>query len=244
MNFNFKYYIVILIATLILACDRDETTIDTKYIIKNYIGAVSGGAGFPNSMRLQIEFPDHEYPVQVDIQRPNRLRTAGGEKYIMVFDGKQAGYLKGAPGKEGRTQGSKLVPQEEWKDFEVDMAWYMPAFLDFPTTFSGTDTIDGSGVYKLETVLPLGGKMQYFIGQQNFQIKKITAEVEVGGKKYFPHREFSDYQTTGGFHFPRAFNYSYREEQGPLAKILSIEFNAPFPENHFSLPAIAQDTSQ
>ena len=236
MNKSIIFFIILCVTAACTQTSRPIKTADS--IIEAYKKSAgdSGKMDSIKSLHFEIEFPGHDYLVIVDVQRPDKIRTSGGDKYILVFDGKRAAYLKGAPSESGQETGSRLLPKNEWKDFEVDRAWYLPAFLDYPATLAGMDTVNSIPVYQLKTTLPLGAKMTYYLDTRNYRIRKISAEVEMDGKTYFPHREYSNYRTVNGFAVADSFTYSYTEETGPTAVVKAVSINNDYLADFFKIP--------
>ena len=97
------------------------------------------------TMRTAQHWPDHGI-IRYEIKRPNLVKMGDD----LVFDGERAAWLTG-----------ELVPEEEWKDFEMDIGWYVPAFFDYPAEYLGTEVIDNIETHILRVTLPLGAVMTY-----------------------------------------------------------------------------------
>jgi len=181
------------------------------------------------TLRLVQRFPDHAGLIHSEIMRPNRLRMGDS----LVFDGERASWLP-----DMSPDGTLLVPQEEWKDFEVDIAWYVPAFFDHPAEYLGMETVDGIETHILQVTLPLGGVMTYNLDAQTYLVHRASALVILYGEEYRPERTFSDYRMVDGVLYPHAFTYSGRDGVEVLtATMESVEFNIPLDDERFSVPA-------
>jgi predicted aspartyl protease len=195
-----------------------------------------GGAGkiaSVRTLRITVDYPNRKIPCVVEIKRPNRIRSEAD--YILVYDGKRCGYLKGAPSKDGRDPGPKLLPAEEGKDFEVDIAFFFPAFFDYPAQYEGLGTVEGREYHKMAVVLPLGIKVTYFLDAKTFIPARIVAEIPNKGVVYKCEHAVGDYARTDGLLFPRT---SDAQSWGPpgLAKITSVEVNVPLGDDRFEMP--------
>ncbi|MBU0494976.1 MAG: hypothetical protein KKA73_17520 [Chloroflexi bacterium] len=178
------------------------------------------------TMRFTQNFPDHAGLIRYEIKRPNRVRMGDD----LVFDGERASWL------EGRSpDGTLLVPQEEWKDFEVDIAWYVPAFFDYPAEYMGTETLDDVETHKLQVALPLGAVMTYYLDAQTYLVYRAIARFTIGGQEYHPERTYSDYRLHDGILYSYAFTYEGRTGVF-TATMRSIEFNVPLGDERFAVP--------
>jgi predicted aspartyl protease len=170
----------------------------------------------------------------VEIKRPNRIRSEA--HYILVFNGKRAGYLKGAPSADGKDPGATLLPVEEGRDFEVDIAFWFPAFFDYPAEYMGLETVEGKASHKIGVVLPMGIRMIYLLDARTFLPARIMAEIPSGGETYRCEHVVGNYERTNGLLFPRT---STADSWGPKgrATITSVEVNVPLGDDRFEVPA-------
>jgi hypothetical protein len=195
-----------------------------------------GGAGklaAIKTLRFKVTYPGDQRVYTIDVRRPNRFRHEAD--FVLVFNGTRAGFLKGAPPKDGKDPGPQLVEAESWKDFEVDLAFTFPAFLDYPARYRGLETLDGREVHALVVALPLGTGMTYLLDATTFLPVKMVADVPFGGETYHPERVVGDYGETGGVLFPRSFTSTGWGPKGS-ATVVSLEVNIPFPNNSFEMP--------
>lgn len=185
------------------------------------------------TLRLSVDYPGYKVPCVVEIKRPNRIRSEAD--YILVFDGKRCGYLRGAPSKDGRDPGPKLLPAEEGRDFEVDIAFFFPAFFDYRAEYAGLESADGKECHKVAVVLPMGIRMTYFLDAQTFLPARIVAGIPDKGAVYQCEHVLGDYERTDGLLFPRT---SDAQSWGPpgRAKITSVEVNVPLDDARFAMP--------
>jgi len=175
------------------------------------------------TMRFAQRFPDHARPVHYEIKRPNCVRM-GDE---LVFDGTRAAWLTG-----------ELVPEGEWKDFEVDIAWYIPAFFDYASDYLGTETLDGIETHRLQVVLPLGAIMTYSLDAETYLVLKATALFRIGDSEHHSERTYSDYRLQDGLLYPYACTYEGRTGVF-TATMVTLEFNVPLDDARFAVPISA-----
>lgn len=185
------------------------------------------------TLRFKIAYADRPLSVITEIKRPNRIRSEA--HYVLVFDGKRAGYLKGAPSADGKDPGPRLLPVEEGKDFEVDIAFLFPAFFDYPAEYMGLETVEGKKSHQVGVVLPMGIRMTYFLDAKTLLPTKIVADLPHQGKVYRPEHAVGEYERTDGILFPRI---STATGWGPRGRAIieSVEVNIPLGDDRFEMP--------
>jgi len=220
-----------IIALLLLAFNAWTQT--TEQIIARCAQALGGREKIDalRTARFHPIFPDHGYkPLPFELKRPNLSRMTSSR---LVFDGKRACFLQGSDGKSG----PEMVDAEEWKDYEVEIGFYFPAFFDYQAVFLGTFTVEGREAYALDVTLPLGARLTYFIDKQTFLPLKVSAVFTVRDKTFRPERVYSDYKEAAGIFFPHGFTYS--SPHGVLKGVMeSIEVNVDLPDKLFVIPEI------
>jgi hypothetical protein len=167
------------------------------------------------TIRIQYNLPDHEGSSVTEIRRPNLFRAGR-----LVFDGERAARLP-APGAEG--QGPEMIPAEEWKDFELDIAWTVPAFLDHPTEYLGTDSVLGHLTHMLEVSLPLGATITYYVDAENYMVLKAASDFTLRGTSYHWERLFTNHREVDGILLPWAFTYPGRQGEVLTAAVEKIQ---------------------
>ena len=173
------------------------------------------------TLRLTMDWPDHGV-LYTEIKRPNMVRL--GES--LIFNGTYC-VLLGSP---------DPVPEEEWKDNEADIAYYFPAFFDYPAEYLGFQTVNNVVCYEVEVTLPRGAVMKYYIDSETDLILKVTADIVLYGQTYHTERVYSDYQPVDGLVFPHKFTYPARDGVSRLtATIEELEINLPL-EGRFTIP--------
>ena len=214
----------IVVSLLFSACATKPTTPTTTEFLIDECATAMGGIEKIDSlqtMRFSQYLPDHGGISKYEIKRPNLIRL--GDQ--VASDGERAFWLtKDDP-----------IPQEEWQDFEVDIAWYIPAFFDYPAEYLGTEVVDDIETQKLQVTLPLGAVMTYYLDAETHLIYKAVANFTINGTEYHPERIYSDYQLSGEIIYPHAFTYEGRDGVF-TATFLNIEFNIPLEDERFSDP--------
>lgn len=185
------------------------------------------------TMRITQRFPDHSDPIHYDIERPNRVRMGD----LLVFDGKRASWLEGT-NDDGTPRKAELVPPEAWKDFEIDIAWYVPAFFDYPSEYLGKETLDDVETYRLQVALPLGAVVTYNLDASTFLVRRASSSIVFEDKEYHFYRSYSDYRRLDGILYPYACDYAGRDGVEVLtATMVELEFNVPLDDERFAIPA-------
>jgi TolB protein len=184
------------------------------------------------TLRFLSIYPDHgDTPILFEIMRPNRSRSPRAD---LVFDGTRACFIRGQGGKPG----PQMVPAGELVDFEVEIGWFFPAFLDHPAEYAGAETVEGREAHKLRVALPLGARMTYSLDATTDLVVKAVAEFTLDGKAYVFERAFGDHRPVDGIVFPHRFTYAGRTGV-QTGRIEKIELNVPFAEDAFHIPAEA-----
>jgi len=223
--------IVCPVFTLVLLLTSSAWTQTAEEIVARCAQAMGGQDKINalRTMRFHPIFPDHGYkPLPFEIKRPNLSRVMNS---LLVFDGKRACFLKGSNGKSG----PEIVDAEEWKDYEVEIGFYFPAFFDHQAMFLGEFTVQEREAYALDVTLPLGARLTYFIDKKSFLPLKVTADFTIRGTIFRPERIYSDYKEVAGILFPHGFTYS--SPHGILKGVMeSVEVNVPLPDELFAIP--------
>ena len=179
---------VIALILLLTSSARTQTSAETipqltaEQIIAHCAQALGGQEKINalRTMRFQPIFPDHgDKPLPFELKRPNLSRVLNS---LLVFDGRRACFLKGSNGQSR----PEMVDAEEWKDYEVEIGFYFPAFFDYRAEFLGAFTIEGHETYALDVTLPLGAHLTYFIDQHTFLPLKVTADFTIHGTIFVP----------------------------------------------------------
>jgi hypothetical protein len=173
------------------------------------------------TLRLTQNWPDHG-ALHTEIRRPNMERL--GES--LVWNGSYCVQLNPlAP-----------IPEEEWKDNEIDIAWNFPAFFDYQAEYLGARIVNGVQTYRVEVTLPLGAVMTYYIDVETDLVLKVAANFTLYGQAHYAERVYSDHRAVDGFIYPHRFTYAGRDGTSRLtATVERLEINLPL-EGRFSIP--------
>jgi len=175
------------------------------------------------ALRIQYFLPDHGAPVWYDFGRPSLLKHEN-----LAYDGKRGAF---------RTEdGWKLDDPEVWAHYEIDVAFFLPAFFDYPATYEGVDTIVGIRSHRLGVSLPGGSQVTYYIDSETYLIVKVVSDATVHGESQHMERLFTNYEESDGLLFPRAFTYPGRRSGILTGTVLDVVVNPPLEPGHFDLP--------
>ncbi len=221
--------------TLLLAACGQPTA---EQIVARTAEAMAGAVRIDDvrTVRIDMTYPDHEYPVVSEVGRPNRLRTEGVGRYILVFDGERGAFLEQPPAEDGTPQEPALIDAAYVRDLELDIAFVFPAFFDHPSEYLGRETVDGVETHKLGVTLPLGIPTTYFIDATTYLPLKVVADVTVDGTAYHPGRVYHAYANQGGIMYPRTVTYWWMPDQVDTATVDLVEVNAALGEDRFVIP--------
>jgi hypothetical protein len=188
------------------------------------------------TLRINMDYPDHDYLVVTELMRPNRMRTEGVGNYVLVFDGERGAFLQSPPAEDGTPRDPELIDPEYRRDLELDIAFLFPAFFDYPAEHLGRETIDGTEVFKLQVGLPSGLATTYLVDAETWLPVRVLADVTVDGTEYHPGRVFSDYEDREGIVYPRSITYWWMPGSVDTATVDRIEVNPPLAEDRFEIP--------
>jgi hypothetical protein len=188
----------------------------------------------PQAQRLQtlrflLRKPDTTSNTTWEIRRPDGLRKSRHGAWTLVFDGRRAAYLEGPRREDGTLDGPHLVPEEDWHDFLLDIALFVPAFFDYPAELLGMDTVAGTPAYILRVALPMGEEARYSIDGKTFLPLKVTLP-SWGYDRFFGGWEEAD----GVRYFRSVWTQS---DQADLTQVDVLGIDEEIPAERFSLPA-------
>ncbi len=186
------------------------------------------------TLRIKSVYPDHgDHTIYFEIERPDRSMAWNGE---LVFDGERACALKGFD----RNSEALLIDQAEWVDYPVEIAYFFPAFFEYPAEFIGMETVDRRDYYKLSVTLPLGAVMSYLIDPETFLPVKAMARFALEGREITAFHDLFDYREVEGLYLPYGFSYGSRYGQ-VKGWITEYELNVEFEDGYFELPPQFQE---
>ncbi len=175
------------------------------------------------ALRIQYNLPDHRGPVWYDFGRPSFLKHES-----LVYDGERGAFRD--------EQGWQLDDPEVWAHYEIDVAYFFPAFFDYPATYEGVDSIVGLESHRLSVTLPGGSQMTYYIDSETYLIVKVVSDAMVHGQNQHAERLFTNYEEKDGLLYPRAFTYPGRQNGILTGTVLEVLINPPLEPGHFDLP--------
>jgi outer membrane lipoprotein-sorting protein len=212
-------------------------------IIADCIEAMGGKAVIDTfqTVRLEVIYPDHGTDsVQHEFKRPNLIRMERPGEYLMIFDGRSGTMLEKDPVDPGRGLVPKAIPAELLKGIEVDIAWFIPAFLDHPTEYAGTMEKNGVKCFTLIVTLPLGTRVTYLIDVETKLIKTIAMDETYEGQTFHMERDWLDVQPTQGILYPRRMTYPGRDGKTFTAVLKKIEINPSLDDRRFRLHGLGK----
>jgi len=223
------------LAVVVAACGQPTA----ERVVSRVAEAMAGsnrGIEAVRTLRVRVVYPDHAYPVVVELRRPNRMRTEGVGSYVLVFDGERAAFLESPPAEDGTPRGPELVDPRYVRDLELDIAFVFPAFFDYPAEYLGRDTVAGVETHKLGVTLPLGIRTTYFIDAESWLPVQVVADVTVDSVEYHPGRVFRAYTERGGLRYPTTMTYWWMPGEAQTAAVEAVEINPPLGDERFAIP--------
>lgn len=187
------------------------------------------------NLSVRVVYSGHDYPVTVDFTRPGKVRVTGGDRYVSVFDGTAAAFLKNHD-RDGNPLAPSAVPAAEVKDWELEAAWLFPAFFDHPATYQGRQLVEGDPVHVLRVPLPLGAQVDYFVDAKTYLVRKAEATTVIDGTTYTMGRVYHDFRRTSGVLYAAAMDCTFEDNVEP-ATIEALDTDVSFPTEHFRIPA-------
>ena len=187
------------------------------------------------TLRLRYTLPDHGGSQSVtQIMRPNLIRLGDA----VVYDGERAAFLVPGTEDDPAPRLGEIVDPEEYVDFEIDVGRYFPTFFDYPAQYQGVEFVAGIETHKLFVLLPLGGRMTYYIDAETHLPLKVDYGMTMYGREYRGERFYGDYREVKGVRFPHAYSYfSPHWRQMLWIEMDEVEIDAPMPEDLFRIPA-------
>lgn len=168
-----NFFLMLLIfLTLLTNCVNDHSSdveLTKDEIIQNAWDAMFAGRADEDIISLYLEsfVSGNDVPSKITIKRPNLFRNENVNG-VLVFDGSIAAWEKQSPDANGNPRGPEMIPQSDWKHFEVDIALLFPAFFDYESDFRGIINSDGIETYAITVMLPLGSSIIYYLDTENF----------------------------------------------------------------------------
>ncbi len=127
---------------------------------------------------------------------------------------------------------------EEWKDFEIDIGRYFPAFFDYPSEYEGIEVIHGIETHRLSVTLPLGGHLTYFVETATSLPLMVEHRMTLRGINFRGQRMFGGYREVDGILYPHEFSYYSPHSRRMLyLEMDEVEINPVLGENRFKVPS-------
>lgn len=186
------------------------------------------------TLRFLYTLPDHGGSQQrTEIMRPNRIRLGDD----LVFDGERVARLNTGRDAEGNPRPPELVDPEEWKDWEVDIGRYFPAFFEYPSEYQGIEFVAGIESHKLSVLLPMGGRSTYWIEVATNLPFMEEHVVTMHGNRFRGQRMYGGYREVDGVMIPFEFSYYSPHMRRMLyLEMDAVEVDVPLEERHFKIP--------
>lgn len=192
-------------------------------------GKLTGGGGF-------------EAVITLENKRPKMVRsdfTLQGMTAVSAYDG-QAGW-KISPF-EGKKDPESLS-EDEMKGM-IDDSDFDDSLINYKARgnkveYVGTDTVEGSDVFKLKVTLPSGTVKTYFMDTDYYVPIKIETKRTVRGAEVETETILGDYKEVSGVYFPHSLESGAKgSPYKSTVTIEKIEANVPLDESRFARPIV------
>lgn len=220
-----KAVLVLVLVMLVAHQHAGAQEPSAEEVVSRCASAMGVGIGIDEIQVLRVNYrlPDHGAPQWYDFGRPSLLKHES-----MAYDGQRAAYRS--------DEGWQLDDPEVWAHYEIDVAYFFPAFFDYPATYEGVDSIVGIRSHRLGVTLPGGSQMTYYIDAETYLLVKVVSDAIVHGANQHTERLFTNYEETDGLLYPRAFTYPGRQSGILTGTVLEVVINPPIEPGHFNLP--------
>lgn len=212
------------------SCSREPESLTAEDVVTRCAAAMGGDAGIETlrTLSFQIRSADNPQPMAWEIERPNMVRKQREGVLVLVFDGERAAFVEAPPDDDGTPGEPRVVNEEDWHHFEMDIALYVPAFFDYPATYVDTITVRGAISHLLQVDLPMGGVVQYAVDAASF----LPSRVILPAWEY--DRHLGDYREVGGLlYFHR---YWSGDDEAGATEIEELQVNVNFEQGRFEIP--------
>lgn len=162
------------------------------------------------SIYYEAYFHGSNVPNKVYVKRPNLFRNEVSSG-VLVFDGKQAAWVKRNPDKNGNPRNPEMIDTASWKHFEVDIALAFPAFFDYPSELKGIAKLKERSAYELYVELPMGGKVSYFVDTESFLVVRRLVSWSGDPSEELWENLIDNYINYNGVLFPDGYSYMGRD---------------------------------
>jgi len=212
------------------ACERTAEPMTAEQIVASCAEAMGGEHGIESLRTLSFANRMATRPGSMlwEIDRPNLIRKEQPERLILAFDGHRAAFLQSPPNDDGTPAPPRMIVEEDWHHFEMDIALYVPAFFDYPVTSVDTTTVDGSPAHLLRVDLPMGGVAVYAVDAASFLPTKVILP------DWDLERFLGGYRNVDGFtYFTR---YWTGAGEADAVEMENLELNVALDASRFAIP--------
>jgi hypothetical protein len=186
------------------------------------------------TLRVEVVFGDHgDAPIVYEIRRPNQYRIESAGRYVTRFDGRQASQQRLDPSHPSAAP--VLMPASVMADVDLEIAWLVPAFFDYPAESLGAADVAGRRCDRLRVTLPFGARVTYAIDAATHLVHVISVDAVLDGKPFHTERQWTDYRDVDGLRYPGAMTYQGRDQRPKAAVIRAVLLNPPLPESRFAV---------
>jgi outer membrane lipoprotein-sorting protein len=180
-----------------------------------------------------------EMPIMIVSKRPNLLyqeMQVQDKKIVSAFDGQKAWAINPFMGSDTpqELEGAQAEMAKEQADLDGVLVDYKAK--GHTLELVGTEEIEGTKVHKLKMTRTSGRVAYLYLDASTGIDRKMTTEMEQGGKTFSLETELSNYQTVDGITLP----FTIRQVMNgmPVATITveKVEFGAPVEDSTFRMP--------
>lgn len=189
------------------------------------VGTVSGGGG--------------EMTMTTWTKRPNLVRQEQeiwGQKIIQAFDGARAWAINPMLGSPDPTE--LPAAQADVIRTEADFDGVLIDYKAKGHTIEmvGPDTVDGAKVFRLKVTTKAGVTQHVYLDATTGLERKVSAEIEQGGRKMTVETVMSDYKPVSGIVVPFSVRRYVNGQMAAEIMFRTIEFNTPMDDSLFKMP--------
>lgn len=174
--------------------------------------------------------------VVVSTRRPNLVRrdmTVGGERRSMGFDGNEA--WQSGPDGAFRLEGPAADAIRSEGEFDSVLLTYRER--GHQVDLAGQEKLDGRTLHLVRVKRKEGPVQTYYLDAETGLEHKVVTEIEAGGQRITSEMLLSDYRTVDGRTMPFKARQVVNGQQAAEITFQQIEFNVPFEDAFFRMPA-------
>jgi hypothetical protein len=232
--------LAVLFVPLVVAASRDPRAAphvapraDAEAIVARTLKAMGGEARLRAIKTLRLDTittpmagSSAGLEIVYDFTRPNLERKEVRGRVLIEYDGTRISVQTLDPTKP--PQPPRFEPPEKNQDFEIEIGFFIPAFLDYQAAYLGTADVAGRRCHQLRVNLPLGPRLTYAVDASTYLIAKVRAEVPAdGGFTFWSERTWSDYRAVEGVRYPHVIVSANRDGSSTRTLVRSADINGP-----------------